>query len=95
MNAPPIARHLRIEGRVQGVFYRVSLIGEAERLGLVGWVRNRRDGSVEAVVQGAPAAVQALIDWAHQGPPRAQVSGVQVSTLAVQALAGFERRDTG
>ena len=94
MQAEPIARHLRIEGRVQGVFYRASLIDEARRLGLAGWVRNRRDGSVEAVVQGPPAAVQALIDWAHQGPPRAQVNAVQVGAVPAQAITGFERRDT-
>ncbi len=94
MNPQAIARHLRIEGRVQGVFYRASLIEQAERLGLAGWVRNRRDGSVEALVQGAPAAVQTLIDWAHRGPPRAQVSAVHVADAPVQALEGFERRDT-
>ncbi len=94
MNPAPITRHLRIEGRVQGVFYRASLIDEAERLGLAGWVRNRLDGSVEAVVQGAPASVQALIDWAHQGPPRAQVSAVHVAQAPAQAFAGFERRAT-
>ena len=79
---------------MQGVFYRASLIDEARRLGLTGWVRNRRDGSVEAVVQGPPAAVQALIDWAHQGPPRAQVNAVQVGAVPAQAITGFERRDT-
>ena len=94
MNPAPITRHLRIEGRVQGVFYRASLVDEARRLGLTGWVRNRRDGSVEAVVQGPPAAVQALIDWAHQGPPRAQVNAVQVGAVPAQAITGFERRDT-
>ena len=94
MQAEPITRHLRIEGRVQGVFYRASLIDEARRLGLTGWVRNRRDGSVEAVVQGPPAVVQALIDWAHQGPPRPQVNAVQVGAVPAQAITGFERRDT-
>ena len=94
MQAEPITRHLRIEGRVQGVFYRASLIDEARRLGLTGWVRNRRAGSVEAVGQGPPAAVQALIDWAHQGPPRAQVNAVQVGAVPAQAITGFERRDT-
>ncbi|MBS0415474.1 MAG: acylphosphatase [Proteobacteria bacterium] len=94
MQAEPISRHLRIEGRVQGVFYRASLIDEARRLGLTGWVRNRLDGSVEAVAQGAPEAVQALIDWAQRGPPRAQVSAVRVSPAPAQAGAGFEQRDT-
>lgn len=94
MKAPAIARHLHIQGRVQGVFYRASLIEEAQRLGLTGWVRNLLDGSVEAVVQGDAAAVQALIDWAHQGPPRARVSAVQVDEMPLQVLTGFERRDT-
>ena len=94
MQAEPITRHLRIEGRVQGVFYRASLIDEARRLGLTGWVRNRLDGSVEAVAQGAPDAVQALIDWARRGPPRAQVSAVRVSPAPAPAGTGFEQRDT-
>lgn len=89
-----LARHLRIEGRVQGVFYRASLIDEATRLGLTGWVRNRVDGSVEALVQGVPDAVQALIAWAHQGPPGARVSAVAVSAAAMEPCSGFERRET-
>mgnify|MGYP001175523834 CR=1 FL=1 len=79
---------------MQGVFYRASLIDEARRLGLTGWVRNRLDGSVEALAQGAPEAVQTLIDWAQRGPPRAQVSAVRVSPAPAQAGEGFEQRDT-
>ena len=94
MKAEPISRQLRIEGRVQGVFYRASLVDKARRLGLAGWVRNRLDGSVEALVQGAPDAVQALIDWAQQGPPRARVDAVRVSAAPTQAITGFEQRDT-
>ena len=94
MSPAPVTRHLRIEGRVQGVFYRASLIDEARRLGLAGWVRNRRDGSVEAVVQGPPDAVQALIDWAHQGPPRAQVERVEVTEAPAEVLTGFTQADT-
>ena len=89
-----ISRRLRIHGRVQGVYYRASTVQQAERLGVSGWVRNRADGSVEALVQGPPDAVQALIDWAHQGPPRAQVNAVQVGAVPAQAITGFERRDT-
>lgn len=73
-----ITRHLVITGKVQGVWYRESMRIEAERLGVTGWVRNRRDGSVEAMVQGDAPAVEALIDWARRGPPAAEVAGVQV-----------------
>lgn len=74
-----LTRHLVIRGRVQGVWYRESMRQEAERLGVTGWVRNRRDGSVEAMIQGEEAAVEALIAWAWQGPPAAEVSGVDIT----------------
>ena len=70
---------LRIHGRVQGVFYRDSTQREAQRMELRGWVRNRSDGSVEAVAQGPPERVAALIDWCHEGPPLAQVAEVVVT----------------
>lgn len=90
-----ITRHLRITGRVQGVCYRASMTEEATRLGLQGWVRNRQDGSVEALAQGPASAVQALIDWAHQGPRLARVDEVLVT--AVQdgvSCSGFVQRET-
>ena len=62
-------QHLLIHGRVQGVWFRESMRSEAERLGVAGWVRNAPDGSVEAVVQGPAEAVDALIEWARNGPP--------------------------
>ncbi|MBM3359567.1 MAG: acylphosphatase [Betaproteobacteria bacterium] len=74
-----ITRHLRITGRVQGVAYRYSAVRQARELGVTGWIRNRRDGSVEAVVQGAPAAVEAMIVWTRSGPPGARVTDVQVT----------------
>lgn len=83
--------HLRIEGRVQGVWFRESMRQEAERLGVSGWVRNRPDGSVEAVVQGADAAVDALLAWSRQGPPMARVDRV-VTRIAAGDYAGFEKR---
>ena len=70
---------LRIRGRVQGVFYRDSTRREARRLGLRGWVCNRSDGSVEAVAQGPPEQVAALIDWCHEGPALARVLEVGVT----------------
>lgn len=63
-----ITRHLLIHGRVQGVWYRESLRQEADRQGVTGWVRNLRDGSVEAVVQGEQDRIAALLAWARVGP---------------------------
>ena len=88
-----MARRLLIRGRVQGVNYRESMRWEAERLGVTGWVRNLRDGSVEAVVDGDPAAVEAIIAWARRGPPSARVTGVEVSEDA-GTFAQFERLPT-
>ncbi len=74
--------HVIIGGRVQGVGYRDALRLEAERLGVTGWVRNRTDGSVEAVIQGRRVALEALLQWARCGPPAARVSGLQVRDAA-------------
>jgi acylphosphatase len=73
------ARHLRIEGRVQGVGYRAWMVREASRLGLSGWVRNRADGSVEAVVAGPEPAVQALLTACRRGPVLARVDRIEES----------------
>ncbi len=93
---PTLTRHLRITGRVQGVYYRASMAQQARALGVSGWVRNRRDGSVEALAQGPAAAVQALIDWAHRGPERARVDAVQATPAEPDPafLDGFEQRET-
>jgi len=71
-----MALHLKIQGRVQRVFYRKWLVDQATALGVRGWVRNRSDGSVEAVLSGEMAAVRALAEACHQGPPKAEVSRV-------------------
>lgn len=71
-----VSRRLIIHGLVQGVGFRYATVVEARRLGLAGWVRNRRDGSVEALVSGDPIAVDALTQWAQQGPPGARVDHV-------------------
>ena len=70
--------HLRIHGRVQGVYYRASMVEQAQKLGLEGWVMNSADGSVESVVEGARSAVDTLIAWCHQGPRGARVENVEV-----------------
>ena len=89
-----IRRHLIITGKVQGVFYRDWMVGQARSLGLDGWVRNRADGSVEAVVQGAPEKVETMIARAHQGSPPSRVADVVVRDAAYEMLAGFEKRPT-
>lgn len=83
--------HLIIHGRVQGVFFRDSMRREAQRLGVTGWVRNRADGAVEAVVQGEPSAVESIVLWAHRGPPSAQVDKVEGETIS-GAYDNFEIR---
>lgn len=84
-----LTRRLRVRGRVQGVGFRQSLRAEARRLGCRGWVRNRSDLSVEAIVQGSEAAVEALIAWTRRGPPAARVDALEVSP-AEGELQGFE-----
>jgi len=71
---------LVIHGRVQGVFFRDSMQREAQHLGISGWVRNLRDGTVEAAVQGESAAVDAIVHWAHQGPQYARVTRVDITS---------------
>ena len=94
MSDETVTRQLRIHGRVQGVYYRASMVAEATRLGLHGWVRNRADGSVEALAHGGAPAVQALGDWARRGPPQALVERVDVADAEPQTLPPFEQRAT-
>ena len=72
----------RVTGRVQGVFYRASTVAEAERLGLVGWVRNEPDGSVLLEVQGPGDRVEELLGWCKLGPRGARVAGVDPEPVA-------------
>lgn len=80
-----ISRKLRIRGRVQGVFFRESMRQRAEQLKVTGWVRNRSDGSVEALVQGEPFAVDAMLEWARRGPDVARVDRVDIETADDQS----------
>ena len=90
-----IARHLLIHGRVQGVFYRGWAVETARDLGLAGWVRNRRDGTVEALVQGDEAAVARFVERAQQGPPSAHVEDIEVGdATAEDGLASFRQEPT-
>ena len=84
-----MVRHLHIFGQVQGVGFRYRFSEQAQRLGISGWVRNRRGGSVEAMIAGTPEAVQVLTAWARLGPPAAQVERVEISA-AEGEFAGFE-----
>jgi acylphosphatase len=86
--------HIRVEGRVQGVGYRAFVEMHATELGLKGWVCNRRDGSVEAVLQGPPDAVEDMMALCRQGPPGARVHRVGIIGEGVGAFGGFEVRPT-
>ena len=90
---PTITRHLLIAGRVQGVGFRYEMVRVARELGVTGWVRNRRDGSVEAVVSGTPAVVDEIIAWAHHGPASAVVNNVEI-TEAGGSFASFDTLPT-
>ncbi|HEY8590771.1 MAG TPA: acylphosphatase [Naasia sp.] len=83
------ARHVLVSGVVQGVGFRWSARTEAQRLGVAGWVRNLPDGTVEAHLEGADAAVDAMIEWLHTGPPGARVESVEVQDAAEEGAAGF------
>ena len=88
-----VTRHLLITGRVQGVGFRFYMERKARDLGVTGWVRNRRDGALEAVVQGSSGAVEAMIAWAQRGPPSAVVADVRVTDASGDFVA-FEARPT-
>ena len=75
---PKKTLRLVIHGRVQGVFFRDSMLREAQNLSVAGWVRNRSDGTVEAAVQGELSALDAIVRWARHGPERAHVERVEI-----------------
>lgn len=82
-----VTKHLVITGHVQGVGYRNYMLHKARQFHITGWVRNRSDGSVEAVIHGTPEDVEALIVRARRGPPMASVSGVSVAETGGQFKA--------
>ena len=84
----------RITGRVQGVFYRAWTQQEATRRGLAGWVRNRRDGSVEAVFSGDEEMVDGMVRACRQGPPMAGVDGIDLEEDRRPEETGFHQRPT-
>ena len=89
-----IGRRIRIFGIVQGVFFRAWTMQQAQSLGLKGWVRNRRDGTVEVEAWGEAKAVDALIERCRQGPSRAVVERLAVEEIEGEAPAGFRAAPT-
>ena len=89
-----IGRRVRVHGRVQGVFFRNWTVDKAQALGVRGWVRNRRDGSVEVVAFGEEAAVEALIEACRRGPPAARVERGDVEEVEGEASEGVARAAT-
>lgn len=87
-----IARQVLVIGRVQGVFYRAGTRDEARRLAVVGWVRNRDEGGVEAWLEGEPGAVTALLEWMRRGPGRARVTDLSVTERTPRGFEDFQVR---
>jgi acylphosphatase len=88
----PVRRRVVVHGNVQGVFFRDSCRREANSSGVAGWVTNRRDGAVEAVFEGAPDAVAALVDFCRHGPRGADVESLDETSEEPEGLSGFEVR---
>ncbi|MBW9111236.1 acylphosphatase [Microbacterium trichothecenolyticum] len=87
--------HVTVRGDVQGVGYRYTMRIVAREAGVAGWVRNRRDGSVEAEVEGTPAQVDEVLAWMAEGPPGSRVEQATVTDAATTGERGFEVRPTG
>lgn len=84
-----VRRRVVVSGRVQGVFFRDSCQREAGAAGVTGWVRNRRNGAVEAVFEGEPASVERMVDWCRHGPAGARVDTVEVHHEEPEGARGF------
>jgi acylphosphatase len=87
-----VRRRVVVHGHVQGVFFRDTTRREASRRGVAGWVTNRADGAVEAVFEGPPDEVEALVGFAREGPRGADVSSVEVAEEEPEGLSGFDVR---
>ncbi|MCU4753291.1 acylphosphatase [Halobacteria archaeon AArc-curdl1] len=87
-----IRAHVFVSGNVQGVFYRATTRDTASEHGVDGWVQNLEDGRVEAVFEGEPDSVEAMIEWCHEGSPAANVEDVEVTMEEPTGLSGFEVR---
>ena len=85
---------IRLTGRVQGVAFRDWMQGEARSLGLTGWVRNRRDGTVEATISGDPASIDDMLARCRHGPPAARVTDLAILSEDDETFADFEIRPT-
>ena len=92
MTRSPLRRRVRASGEVQGVFFRDATRREATAHGVAGWVRNCGDGTVEAVFEGPPETVEALVEFCRGGPGHASVERVDVRSEAPEGLSGFEVR---
>jgi acylphosphatase len=88
----PVRCRVVVRGNVQGVFFRDSCRREANSRGVAGWVTNRRDGAVEAVFEGTPDAVAALVDFCRHGPRGADVESLDETSEEPEGLSGFEIR---
>ena len=89
-----MVRRLLVHGRVQGVWYRGWTVDQAEELGVDGWVRNRRDGTVEILASGPDAAIAKLIARCRRGPPAAQVERIEETEAEEVPPTGFTQRPT-
>ena len=85
-----VRRRVVVSGRVQGVFFRDTLRERARAHGVSGWVTNRDDGAVEAVLEGEPEAVSRVVRFCETGPPRAAVDRVEVAEEEPEGLSGFD-----
>lgn len=92
MGETPVRRRVRAHGRVQGVFFRDSVRREAARRGVAGWARNCADGTVEAVFEGPPSAVAAMVDLCRAGPGHAEVERLDTEREPPEGLSGFDVR---